>query len=159
MYRTPTRQERDRRLQERIQRTREKQFVALAEKELATEQKSKRLLIVDDTLAEDLARFFRVDGIEVIIAKTRQEGVERAIQYRPKVASLDSYLPYDSNDKETRPYGTEIAMAIRKNLPETYIIGLSSDTDSFDTRHFHAIFDKVRGIADYIKTVNEYLAK
>ncbi len=118
-----------------------------------------RLLIVDDQIADSLARYFKAEGLEIIVAKTKSEGIEKALKYKPKVVSLDNYMPADEDDREITPYGNEIARAIRQHLPRTHIVGLSSEPDSLERSIFDRIFHKSRDLQTYIGTVLAYYGK
>ncbi len=123
--------------------------------------KKKKLLIVDDELADDLARALMTQlvGVDIITARTKREGIERALQEMPAVVSLDNYMPADETSTRISPYGTEIARAIKTALPQTYIVGLSSAPESLQKEYFDCILHKHGDMKKYADTVIEYMGK
>ena len=121
----------------------------------------KKLLIVDDELADGLARALMAQlvDVDIITARTKREGIEKALQEKPAVVSLDNYMPSDETSARIAPYGTEIARAIKTALPQTYIVGLSSAPESLQKEYFDCILHKGTDMERYADTVREYLGK
>lgn len=98
------------------------------------------VLIIDDEIAEDLARLLK--GYKIDIAKNKEEALKKAFSKRPKVISLDNYMPADKCDKEIAPYGNIIARSVKRYMPETKIVGVSSAPNQLDPTFFDKIIDK-----------------
>lgn len=75
-----------------------------------------RVLILDDerTIAETLSMIFRMNGYEVQVAYSAEEGIETIAAWRPDLALIDVILPGMN--------GIEFASVVRDNHPECQVL-------------------------------------
>ncbi|MGD8307655.1 MAG: response regulator [Ignavibacteria bacterium] len=121
----------------------------------------KRILIIDDE--EDvltyLSTFFEDNGFEVILASNGKEGVQKAIQEKPDLITLDVSMPEESGVKALRDIQEN---DITKSTPVILITGVSYDFKKFiETRkQVHppeGYFEKPVDREKLLEKVNELL--
>jgi CheY-like chemotaxis protein len=85
-----------------------------------------RLLIVDDEhhVADTLAKIFQMNGYEVRIAYSAEEGIEAIAQWEPDLALVDVMLPGMN--------GIEFAVVLKENHPDCRLL-LFSGSESAGT--------------------------
>lgn len=83
-----------------------------------------RLLIVDDEhhIAETLAKIFELNGYEVRIAYTAEEGIDAIAQWEPNVALVDVMLPGMN--------GVEFALVLKENHPDCHSLLFSGSENA-----------------------------
>ena len=84
-----------------------------------------RLLVVDDEhhIAETLAKIFELNGYEVRIACSAEEGIEVIAQWEPNLALLDVMLPGLN--------GVEFAIVLKENHPDCHILLFSGSENAW----------------------------
>ncbi len=121
----------------------------------------KKILIIDDE--EDvltyLSTFFEDNGFEVILASNGKEGVQKAIQEKPALITLDVSMPEESGVKALREIQEN---DITKSTPVILITGVSYDFKKFiETRkQVHppeGYFEKPVDREKLLEKVNELL--
>lgn len=121
----------------------------------------KKILIIDDE--EDvltyLSTFFEDNGFEVILASNGKEGVQKAIQEKPALITLDVSMPEESGVKALREIQEN---DVTKSTPVILITGVSYDFKKFiETRkQVHppeGYFEKPVDREKLLEKVNELL--
>jgi CheY-like chemotaxis protein len=91
---------------------------------------SKKILIIDDE--EDvrtyLSTFFSDNGLNAISAVDGKEGVQKAIEEKPDIITLDVSMPEESGVKALRELQNNEGT---KNIPVIIVTGVSADIKRF----------------------------
>ena len=97
------------------------------------------ILIIEDERqqAQDLIEHLKYRGHEVLpVAYNGNDGIDRAIQYRPQIVIVDLRLQARGGDKD----GYAVIRAIR-SAPETHLVGIIALT-----RHYTSPDDEVKAL-------------
>jgi CheY-like chemotaxis protein len=91
---------------------------------------SKKILIIDDE--EDvrtyLSTFFSDNGLNAISAVDGKEGIQKAIEEKPDIITLDVSMPEESGVKALRDLQNN---EVTKNIPVIIVTGVSADIKRF----------------------------
>ena len=91
---------------------------------------SKKILIIDDEedVTTYLTTFFSDNGFSTISAVDGKQGVQKAIEEKPDIITLDISMPEESGVKALRDLqGNEVT----ENIPVIIVTGVSSDFKRF----------------------------
>ena len=114
------------------------------------------VLIIDDEVAKDLANL--LGGCKIAIAKNKEEALRKVFLKKPKVISLDNYMPINKYNKIIAPCGNTIARVIKEYLPEARVLGVSSASNQFNLDYFDKIINKRNlNTKEYKETILNYL--
>jgi len=90
----------------------------------------KKVLIIDDE--EDvltyLSTFFTDNGFSAISAVDGKEGVQKAVEEKPDIITLDISMPEESGVKALRDLQSN---EVTKNIPVIIVTGVSTDIKRF----------------------------
>jgi DNA-binding response OmpR family regulator len=91
---------------------------------------SKKILIIDDEedVTTYLTTFFSDNGFRTISAVDGKQGVQKAIEEKPDIITLDISMPEESGVKALRDLqGNEVT----ENIPVIIVTGVSTDIKRF----------------------------
>ena len=121
----------------------------------------KKILIIDDEedVTTYLTTFFTDNGFNVISAINGKEGVQKAINEKPDLITLDVSMPEQSGVKALRGLQNN---EVTKNIPVIIVTGVSSDFKRFieSRKQVHApegYFEKPIDRDGLLKKVKELL--
>jgi DNA-binding response OmpR family regulator len=91
---------------------------------------AKKILIIDDEadLITYLTTFFNDNGFETISANNGKEGVQKAIEEKPDIITLDISMPEESGVRALRDLQEN---QVTKNIPVIIVTGVSTDFKRF----------------------------
>ena len=91
---------------------------------------AKKILIIDDEadLITYLTTFFNDNGFETISANNGKEGVQKAIEEKPDIITLDISMPEESGVRALRDLQEN---QVTKNIPVIIVTGVSIDFKRF----------------------------
>ena len=122
---------------------------------------SKKILIIDDEedVTTYLTTFFSDNGFRTISAVDGKQGVQKAIEEKPDIITLDISMPEESGVKALRELQTN---EVTQNTPTIIITGVSLDFKRFiETRkQVHppeGYFEKPVDRVELLKKVKELL--
>ena len=90
----------------------------------------KKILIIDDEMdvITYLTTFFIDNGFETISASNGREGVQKAIEEKPDIITLDVSMPEESGVRALRDLQEN---EVTKNTPVIIVTGVSTDFKRF----------------------------
>ncbi len=91
---------------------------------------SKKILIIDDEedVTTYLTTFFSDNGFSTISAVDGKQGVQKAIEEKPDIITLDISMPEESGVKALRDLQSNV---VTENIPVIIVTGVSSDFKRF----------------------------